>query len=123
MKKIYCLGNPLLDKDRLVLKIMPNLRKRFPRFNFAYFDPTEGEIENQAIFIDTVVGIKKVRTFYDLKNFKFSPRNSVHDFDLPVFLALMLKMKKINSFMIIGVPEKYSIKKAAMEVGEIIKRI
>ena len=104
--------------------MLPTLKKQYPQFNFLHFDPTEAEnIKDEAIFIDTVVGINKVQIFTDLKNFKFSPRNSVHDFDLTVFLGLMLKLKKIKLFKIIGVPEKYTLKKAVLEVAEVIKRI
>lgn len=123
-KKIYCLGNSLLKNDSLPLKIMPALVKEFPDIDFVIFDPTEdSEITERPIFIDSIIGIKKTKIFNDLKHFDLSPRNSVHDFDLPVFLGLMLKLKKISSFKIIGIPSKLFEKKAIQEVTKILKNI
>lgn len=123
-KKIYCLGNSLLKNDSLPLKIRPALVKEFPDIDFVVFDPTEeNEISDKPIFLDSVVGLRKIRIFNDLKKFQLSPKNSAHDFDLPVLLGLILKLKKIKSFTIIGVPEKYTVKRTFDEVSEAIKRI
>ena len=123
-KKIYYLGNPHLKKDNFPLKIIPFLRKKFPEIDFVYFDPTEEtEISENPVFLDSVEGLKKIRILTNIKNFYLSPRNSVHDFDLPVFLGLLIKLKKINSIKIIGVPDGHNLKKAVLEVARIIKRI
>ena len=73
--------------------------------------------------MDSVLGVKKISIYKDLKNFEESPRNSVHDFDLPVFLGLMLKLKKIKSFKIVGIPTDYYLEKAVDEVSKLLKRI
>src|SRR3989344_5064822 len=123
-KVIYCLGNPMNAKDNLPLKIMTKLKNKLPGINFMHLDPTEaGTIEDNAIFIDTVLGIKKIEITSDLNKLSLAPRNSVHDYDLPIFLGLMLKLGKIKSFTIIGVPEISNLKKAVEEVGNVIKRI
>lgn len=124
IKTVYLLGNILEKKDNLTLKIKPGLEKIFPEIHFLAFDPNEEtETDIGPVFMDIVSGIDKVRVLRDLKNFRISPRNSVHDFDLPVFLGLMLKLGKIKSFKIIGIPEKYSKKRAITEVAREIKRI
>ena len=39
MKRIiYCLGNPLIQKDSLPLKLMPHLKAILPSYNFEVFD-------------------------------------------------------------------------------------
>jgi len=120
-KTVYCLGNGISEKDSLPLKIMPVLEKKFPGITFVSFDPTEAEvIKDDSIILDTVEGIEKVRIFYNLDHFARSPRNSVHDYDLPVFLGLMLKLKKIKRFIIIGVPENYPLKKSIEEAGVLL---
>ena len=125
MKKIiYCLGNEVVDIDSLPLKMMPYLSKKFPQINFLPFDPTEStETENKMIFLDTVFGIKKIKLITDLKNLRLSPRNSVHDYDLPLYLGLMLKLKKIKEFTVIGLPVNYPLKNAFKEVSPYIKDI
>jgi len=122
-KTIYILGNPSVSEDNVPLKIMPGLTRKFPEINFKHFDPTEGAIADKAILVDVVHGIKKVQKFNDLNYFIKSPRNSVHDYDLPLFLGLMLKLKKIRTFTIFGVPADYKQKQAFNELSEMIKRI
>ena len=111
-------------KDNLPLKIMTKLKNKLPGINFMHLDPTEaGTIEDNAIFIDTALGIKKIEITSDLKKLSLAPRNSVHDYDLPIFLGLMLKLGKINSFTIIAVPGKYNLNKALEEVGDLLLRL
>lgn len=125
MKKvIFILGNPLLENDSLPVAIKPLLIRNFPDFEFKHVDPSEGdEISGNPVIIDTVIGIKKIRVFKNLTDFQKSPRNSVHDYDLHLYLGLMLKLKKISSFTIIGIPEKYTVKKAFLEVSKKIRGI
>lgn len=115
-KTVYILGNPLVASETLMFKLIPKLQKRFPQLSFVHLDPTE-EIpkEEELIFIDVVIGISKVRTFNDLKDFVLSPRVSPHDFDLPLSLGLGQKMGKIKRVTIIGIPEKGDLIKIAKE--------
>ena len=123
MKRIiYCLGNPLIQKDSLPLKLMPHLKAILPSYNFEVFDPTEvSDISDNSIFLDTVTGINKVKIFTGLKYFLLSPRNSVHDYDIPLLLGLMLKLGKIKKFKIIGVPANYSFEEAYESVKGCLK--
>ena len=104
---IYVLGNQLEDIDKLPIQLLPLLQKKLPTINFVLFDPTEElpePIPKQLYLLDTVVGITEVTVFTDMTNFLLSPRVSVHDFDLPLFLGMLKKLGKINAVTIIGVP-------------------
>lgn len=120
MKKIiYVLGNPLLKKDNLPLKILPLLIKLFPSLSFEIYDPTE-EIkvirQKELVFLDTVAGIIKVTLFNNLDYFKLSPRVSAHDFDLPIQIGLLKKLRKINKVIIIGVPQNGNLVKIIEDI-------
>ena len=39
--RVLVLGNPLIPEDSLPLKLLPKLRKKFPRIEFVEFDPNE----------------------------------------------------------------------------------
>ncbi len=99
----------MVDNDSLPVKLLPKLRQLCPQFNFEILDPTE-ELrleDNQDItLIDSVVGIDKVTVFHDLEFFAYSPRVTVHDYDLPINLKLMQKLGKLKKFTIIGIPTK-----------------
>lgn len=106
---IYVLGNPLVAIDSLPIKLLPKLRQLCPQFDFEILDPTEElqlEDSQDITLIDSVVGIDKVTIFNDLGYFAYSPRVTVHDYDLLVNLKLMQKLGKLKNFTIIGVPTK-----------------
>jgi len=119
---VYCLGNMLLPRDSLPLKILPRLKRKLPGFNFIKYDPTE-ELPDEAeklVLIDTVLGIKKITIFNSLSAFSPSPNVSVHDYDLFLELSLRKKLRKLNDFLIIGVPDHILPDKAVAELCEIL---
>ena len=121
MKRIvYVLGNPLVDIDSLPIKLLPKLRRLCPVFNFEKLDPTEElsllENNQDLLLIDSVIGIDKVTIFHDLDFFAYSPRVTVHDYDLPINLKLMQKLGKIKKFTIIGVPANGNKQKILNEI-------
>jgi len=122
-RNVYVLGNPLVLKDCLPFKLLPHLRKKIPGFNFIHLDPTE-EIDlgknGELIFLDTVIGIKKVTKFNSLNHWTLSPRVSPHDYDLPLQLGLLAKLKKISKVTIIGIPENGKLKDILKEVSFLI---
>jgi len=124
-KTVYVLGNPLVNIDNLPLKLLPQLKKNYPEFSFIHFDPTEEltQADRNLIFIDTVIGIKKVTTFNDLNRWSISPRFTVHDFDLPINLKILQKLGKIKKITIIGVPKKGNQKKILKEIKNLLKSI
>ena len=120
---ILCLGNEADNNDSLPVRIMPLLKTKLPRFNFVKYDPTEELISGKdgLIFIDTIVGIKKITVFNSLSAFTASPSISVHDYDLYLELSLRKKLKKLKDFFIIGLPGHLTPEKAAIEVCKILK--
>lgn len=120
MKRIvYVLGNPLIIIDSLPFKLLPKLRQLCPQFNFEILDPTEElQLADSQDFtcIDTIIGIDKVTVFHDLDFFAYSPRVTVHDYDLPLNLGLMQKLGKLKRITIIGVPAKGNQAKILNEV-------
>lgn len=117
-KIVYVLGNSFLSGDSLPVRLLPQLQKQCPQFNFSVLDPTEElQLEGQDFTcIDTVLGIDKVTVFHDLDFFAYSPRVTVHDYDLPLNLGLMQKLGKLKRITIIGVPAKGNQAKILHEV-------
>lgn len=108
MKKIYVLGNPLVPEDSTALKILPQLKKKFPEIEFIVVDPNDNfppKKEKDLIIIDTVLGIKKLMIL-DLDDFKKQEKTplSPHDYDLLFHLLLLKKTKRLDKVKIIGLP-------------------
>lgn len=123
--KVYVLGNPDVDIDSVPLKLLPKLEEKFPGINFIHFDPTEDIdiVDKHFIIIDTVLSLNKVTLFNDLNRWTISPRISLHDFDLPLFLGLLKKLGKVKKITIIGIPEKGNSKKMLLDVAKFLKDI
>ena len=117
-KNIYVLGNPLVDKDKIPLRLLPKLRELCPQWLFLPLDPTEevSELDEDLILVDTVIGIHKLTVYHDLRHFALSPRVTVHDYDLPINLGLMQKLGKIKNVTVIGIPNSGNMNEILMEV-------
>lgn len=124
-RKIYFLGNPGVEEDSKPLKITASLKKRFKNFNFIPYDPTEDLPPNTGnfIFMDTVIGIEKVRIFNGLNDWSLSPRNSVHDYDLLLELKLRQKLGRLKKIAIIGIPSKGNVEDLTKQVCIIFRTI
>lgn len=122
---VYYLGNRLVSIDSKPSKIIPVLKKKFPKIDFMYYDPTEelSDDTDNFILIDTVAGISKVQCFDDLNYFTKSPRTTVHDFDLPISLGLLQKLGKLKKVTIIGVPAKGPKRKIIEEIVKILESL
>lgn len=126
---VFIFGNPDLLTDSLPLRILPKLKKLFGpstsrRIEFKIQDPNEEwEIPEELIIIDTVLGIKKVTIFSDLKQFEQTPTNTLHDFDALYNLRYLQKLGKLKKIKIIGLPPTMSEEEAIGEVGALISRI
>jgi Ni,Fe-hydrogenase maturation factor len=108
MKTIYVLGNPEFEQDSSPVKLIPKLQTSLPQYNFQHLDPTENLPEEpHLILIDTILGLKSVRTLNEteLDKIQSSPQVSMHDFDLGFQLKLMKKLDKIQKVTIIGIPD------------------
>ena len=120
--KILVFGNALVEADSLPLRIMPRLQKLFPKVEFKEFDTAENlEDEGRDLLIlDTAFGIESVTLIDDVDTLQMSKTCSMHDFDLPITLRILIKLKAIDSVKIIAIPAGYDEKKALSEIKEII---
>ena len=120
--KVYVFGNPDLKKDSLPKKLIPTLAKKFPEIEFVDADPLDLRFpQKNLVVIDTVLGIKQVTVFDNLKDFEKRSRLSLHDYDLGMELFLQQKVGKIGKLKVIGIPPKYPKQKIIKEFVEIFK--
>lgn len=127
--QILFFGNPLIEKDALILKIIPRLREKFFEIEFLETDPTEDLTKSgrNLKIIDVVEGINEVRllSLNNLKNFdKLIINNvfSMHDFDLGYNLKLLKKLNLINSVKIICIPINMDEEEAFSQTQLILRK-
>ena len=119
---IFVFGNLDLAMDSFPLRILPQLRKKFPSIQFEVKDPNEEwDVPEELTIIDTVVGVKKVTIFDTLEEFTAAPRFSMHDFDALANLRYLKKLGKLKKIKIIGVPPDLSKKEAIESIGNILR--
>jgi Ni,Fe-hydrogenase maturation factor len=106
MRKIYIVGNLLVEEDALPLRLKPLLQSQFPRVEFIEFDPTEDFPDdlNEFCLIDTVKGLNEPAVIEDIDEFLNKKAVSMHDFDLGWNLKLYKKAGKLKKILIIAVP-------------------
>ena len=103
--KISVFGNPDLDEDNAAIKLIPRLKKQYPKAEIKIEDPSEGlKPADDWLIVDVCQGISRVTEFEDLDRFAAVRRVSVHDYDLSMELKLLKKLGKIKSLKIICVP-------------------
>ncbi len=115
--KILCFGNPYVEEDNIAIKVAKELKE----YEIEFCDSPQRVIEEDIIILDTVVGINKVEIIDDLSKIKKRNITTLHDLDLNFFINLGKQLGKLKKIKIIGIPQKYSIKKAIKEVKELIK--
>lgn len=106
--------------------IVPHLQKSFPDVVFRHTDPTEQwwQGEQSPFLLDTVVGLDKVKVFTSIDVFEnLEKRITPHDYDLLMDLAFLIKLKKIISFTLIGLPEKGDLQVATAQTKAIISSL
>jgi ADP-heptose:LPS heptosyltransferase len=114
-KVIYIFGNPDLKLDSLPITLLPKLKAQFPLHIFTILDPNEEwDVPKDMIIIDTVVGIEKMTVFKNLASFLQTPKVTCHDYDAYTNLQFLMKLKKIDSVSIIGIPP-YMTQEEALE--------
>lgn len=105
--KILVFGNPLVEKDKLPLELIPYLTKRFPDIEFKEFDSIEDlQDEGSVIYIiDSVENIENVTIIYNIDQIEISNSlYTIHDMDLGYMLKLMKKVNMIDKVIIFGIP-------------------
>ena len=121
MKKIYVMGNLLVEKDSLPIKILPDLKKKLSDFDFIELDPSEDFPKQKTLtIIDTVLDIKKVTLVKEIDKIQLEKICSLHDFDLGYNLKLMKKFGMIEKVNIVGVPTDIDDDEAVKQIKEVI---
>jgi len=122
---IYIFGNPLLPFDNLPIKILPQLRKKFPQFNFVIFDPNENlKPQDKKLFIiDTVQGLKEVALIEDFDRIMTNKIYSLHDFDLGFNLKLLQKIGELEEIKIFGIPPELGVDEIVKQLTQILKQL
>ena len=126
LNKIYVLGNILLEKDSLPIKLLPKLKKEFEEIKFNNLDISEEfPEEDNLVLIDTIISITEIKVLNenDLDKIELSPGYSLHDFDLAMSLKLAKKLGKIKKFTIIGLPPNIKEEHAIKDLRKIIKSL
>jgi hypothetical protein len=103
--RVSVFGNPDLDQDSLVTRLVPRLRKRFPEIEFKVEDPSEGlrPPAGAWVILDVAQGIKGVKLIKNIDQLTAARRLSLHDYDLAMELKLLGKLGKLKKLKIIGV--------------------
>jgi hypothetical protein len=104
---IYIFGNEHVSTDTAAVQLLPDIERSFPEVGCIHADPTDEWLEptdTDVIIVDSVHGIAAVTLFTDPGVFAKTVRTSVHDFDLSTELPLLLKIGRISSVVIIGIP-------------------
>jgi len=104
--KILVFGNPLVEEDNLILRILPKLREQHPGIEFIHLDPTENleQYGPNLNIIDVVHGIKEPIIITDPNKLKTEKVSTMHDFDLAYNLKLLINAGKIKEVKILGLP-------------------
>ncbi len=119
---LFIFGNEDLPEDSLPLRLIPHLKKIFPKWAFVTLDPNEEwEVPKDMLILDTVVSIETVSVFHNLSHFIQAPRLTCHDFDAYANLLFLQKLKKIEKVTIIGVPPTTEEDEALRKVVELLK--
>jgi len=122
-KTDFIVGNPMVERDSMPLKILPMLQKALPQFEFVLFESTRMDIpqKEDLVFVDTVEGAKEVIVLEGVSRIEEVRACSLHDFDLGTQLKLLDKFGLLGNVKIIGVPEKGKTaeigKKVSRELG------
>ena len=116
-KTVYIFGNPDLTVDSLPIRLLPQLQKQNPDFNFILKDPNEEwDVPEEMLIIDTAINAKKVTIFKDLKSFMVGPRLSMHYFYALSNLLFLEKIGRLKKIKIIAVPPDIDPQKALREI-------
>jgi hypothetical protein len=120
-------GNEVEEKDNLVVRLVPQLKKLLPQLDFHIADPTENikPPSDPWIILDVGMGIDEVVVIEDLKQLDYVKGQSVHDYDVYMDLRLREKVGQLPKMKIILVPyeweEERAIKEVARHLDQMVK--
>lgn len=124
--KVSVFGNPDLENDNLIVKLIPKLRKRFPEVEFRVEDPVEGlkpPKDDLWVILDMAEGIDRVRVFEKVDKLVEVRGVSLHDYEVGTELKLLKKLGKIKDLKIIAVPMEMEEKELWREVVKRLKEV
>lgn len=105
-KTILCFGS-YVEGDNLAFEIYDSLKGKVQGKNLVKcktpFELLEYVEKEDVIILDVVKGIKEVRIFKNIEEFKKTQTVTIHDMDLGFFIKILETVKKAK-FRIIGVP-------------------
>lgn len=112
-------GNETEAKDNLAVRLVPELKKRWPNIEWRIEDPTESlePPSDPWVILDVGVGIDKVMVVTDLKQLDYVKGSSVHDFDVYLELRLREKLGQLPKLKIILVPYDWPVNRAVEAVA------
>lgn len=119
MPTAYVYGNADLEVDSLPIRILPQLSRSRPDWQFEFRDPLDewADVPNPLVIIDTVRGLEAVQVFTELTRFADAPRVSLHDLDLLAHLQLLQKLGKLKTLTLIGVPPGLTPDQAVTQIS------
>ncbi|MFA4936827.1 MAG: hypothetical protein WC575_00840 [Patescibacteria group bacterium] len=107
--EVWVFGNPDLAQDALPIKLLPELKKQFPKITFVVKDPNEEWLLPKKLYIiDTVQDLNQVKVFTSLDYFTKQPAITMHDFDLGTQLQFLKKLEQLPPLVIFGIPMNIS---------------
>lgn len=120
MKKIYVLGNPILEEDNLALKITEILKKELKCYEFIQYDPAE-PLPKNPIFLDVSPDVNDVSIIENIDRLQGFKAYSLHDFDLAMLLKIMKEIGKVKNIKLIVIPSKVKSSKIKDVVDKVKK--
>ena len=125
--KVSVFGNPDLEKDNLIVRLLLRLKNKFPEVEFRVEDPVEGLKPPPAaagwVIIDVGEGVDKITVIDDVDKIEEKRRVSLHDYGLGMELKLLRKIGRIKKLKIIVVPMKMEEDKALKEIIKVLREI
>jgi len=125
--KVSVFGNPDLEEDNLIVKLIPELKKKFPKIEFRLEDPVEGLKPPPAAAVWAIIDVGKnldeIRVVDDVDKIEEKRRVSLHDYGVGMELKLLKKLGKVKRIKIIVVPMEMKEKKALERVTGVLREI
>jgi Ni,Fe-hydrogenase maturation factor len=124
-KTVLCFGS-YVEGDNLAFEIYDSLKGKVQGKNLVKckspFELTEYLEKEDVIILDVVKGIKRVRVFNNVEEFKKTQTVTIHDMDLGFFIKILETVKKAK-YRIIGVPFGKKISEVLEDVINVISSI
>ncbi|MFH1182484.1 MAG: hypothetical protein V1702_05990 [Candidatus Woesearchaeota archaeon] len=122
MKTVLFFGNPLVEKDSLLHRIMPALRSELPDVEFVEAEGSELPAAKELNILDVADGIREVVLIDDVEKLRTERIFSMHDFDLAQNLKMMKRFKMVDKVNIIAVPSGMGEKTAVEGIKKVLWR-